>query len=167
MDPTFCTSLGNEQTVAMALTALSCCVDALLARELALGVGTAPPQDSDVLLQLGTRGIGAVAEGLPAALEDGKNVMARELLTMGSVCAGRLSVITPAPPTQVRQDRACCTWWDLPFACPGTNSNSSATWCENVALFYPPLTSLRAARLTQSLTHSAHGSSCRITAGPT
>lgn len=93
----------------MALTSLSSCIDALLARELALSANTALPQNGDVLLQLGTRGVGAVAEGLPVALADEKNVLARELLTIGSVCAGRLSVITPAPPTQVSQDTAWCT----------------------------------------------------------
>lgn len=102
MDPKLCTSLNKAQTTAMALTALSACVDALLARELALGAGTPPPNE-DVLLNLGTRGIGAVAEGLPAALADGNNVLARELLAIGSVCAGQLSAITPAPPIQVRR----------------------------------------------------------------
>lgn len=100
VDPKLCTSLSQAQTTAMALTALSACVDALLARELALGAGT-PPPNGDVLLKLGSRGIGAVAEGLPVALADGSNILARELLTMGSVCAGQLSAITPAPPTQV------------------------------------------------------------------
>ena len=102
MDPKLCTSLSKAQTTAMALTALSACVDALLARELALGAGPPPPNE-DVLLNLGSRGIGAVAEGLPVALADGNNVLARELLTMGSVCAGQLSAITPAPPIQVQR----------------------------------------------------------------
>lgn len=101
VDPKLCTSLSKAQTAAMALTALSACVDALLARELALGAGTPPPNE-DVLLNLGSRGIGAVAEGLPVALADGNNMLARELLTMGSVCAGQLSAVTPAPPIQVQ-----------------------------------------------------------------
>lgn len=85
----------------MALTTLSVCFDALVARELASVAGSVPQKKNDILLELGKRGIGAVAEGLPVALEDGKNKLARELLTIGSVCAGQLSVITPAPPTQV------------------------------------------------------------------
>ncbi|CAM9314604.1 unnamed protein product [Ectocarpus sp. 4 AP-2014] len=100
VDPILCTSLSKMQTAAMALTALSACVDALLARELALASGT-PLQNGDALLDLGRRGIGAVAEGLPVALADGKNKVARELLTIGSVCAGQLAVATPAPPTQL------------------------------------------------------------------
>lgn len=89
----------------MALTTLSVCFDALLARELASGSAGAPQKNGDKLFQLGTRGIGAVAEGLPVALKDGKNKVARELLTIGSVCAGQLSVMTPAPPTQVDSGR--------------------------------------------------------------
>lgn len=102
MDPTLCMSLSEEQTAAMALTALSSCVDALLAWELASAGGSLPP-DGDRLLDLGTRGIGAIAEGLPVALKERKNSFARELLTVGSVCAGQLSAITPAPPTQVQR----------------------------------------------------------------
>lgn len=102
MDPKLCASLSKAQTAAMALTALSACVDALLARELAVGAGTPPPNE-DALLNLGSRGIGAVAEGLPVALADGNNSIARELLTMGSVCAGQLSAVTPAPPIQVQR----------------------------------------------------------------
>lgn len=104
VDPRLCTSLSKAQTAAMALAALSACVDALLARELALGAGT-PTPNGDVLLELGSRGIGAVAEGLPVALADGGNMLARELLTMGSVCAGQLAAVTPAPPIQVQ----CCS----------------------------------------------------------
>ena len=116
MDPALCTSLSQAQTAAMALTALSACVDALLARELgaAAGSAAAPRADEDVLLRLGSRGIGAVAEGLPVALEDGKNTLARELLTIGSVCAGQLSAITPAPPAQVRR---CCSQRNLRLLC--------------------------------------------------
>lgn len=101
MDPLLCASLSKEQTVAMALTALSSCVDALLAWELASAAGTKPKDESDTLLQLGIRGIGAVTEGLPVALTAGKSTSARELLTTASLCAGQLSAITPAPPTQV------------------------------------------------------------------
>ncbi|CAM9355462.1 unnamed protein product [Ectocarpus fasciculatus] len=100
VDPMLCTSLSKAQTVAMAMTALSACVDALLARELALASGV-PLQNGDALLDLGRRGIGALAEGLPVALADGKNKLARELLTIGSVCAGQLAVATPAPPAQL------------------------------------------------------------------
>lgn len=100
MDPTLCASLSKVQTVAMALTALSACVDALLVWELAATAGT-PLKDGGMLQQLAVRGISAVAEGLPVALESSKNVLARELLLTSSVCAGQLSVITPAPPTQV------------------------------------------------------------------
>lgn len=103
VDPKLCTSFSKGQTTAMALTALSACVDALLARELALGAGTPHPPNQDVLLNLGSRGIGAVAEGLPVALADSNNMLARELLTMGSVCGGQLSAITPAPPIQVQR----------------------------------------------------------------
>lgn len=107
MDPMLCASLSQAQTAAMALTALSACVDALLARELGSAAGAAAPEDEDVLLRLGSRGIGAVAEGLPVALADGNNSLARELLAIGGVCAGQLSAITPAPPAQVRW----CLFW--------------------------------------------------------
>ncbi len=103
MDPTLCASLSQEQTAATAVTALSTCVDAFLARELGSAAGTAALENEDVLLRLGSRGIGAVAEGLPVALAEGKNTLARELLAIGGVCAGQLSAITPAPPTQVRR----------------------------------------------------------------
>lgn len=105
VDPTLCTSLSKEQTAAMAFTALAACFDALLARELASGPLVHVLNGSDVLLKLAKRGIGAVAEGLPVALQDGKNNIARELLAIGSVCAGQLSVMTPAPPTQVGSGR--------------------------------------------------------------
>lgn len=101
VDPNLCASLGKAHTAVMALTALSACIDALLAWELALVPGRTPKGDDDTLLRLGTRGIGAVAEGLPVVLAGEKDAIARELLTIGSVCAGQLSVITPAPPTQV------------------------------------------------------------------
>lgn len=101
IDPALCASLSNAQTVAMALTAISTCVDALLAWELASSAGKVP-KNGETLLKLGVRGIGAVAEGLPVALADSKDILARELLTTGSVCAGQLSAITHAPPTQVR-----------------------------------------------------------------
>lgn len=103
VDPNLCASLSKAHTAAMALTALSACIDALLAWELALVPGRTPKDDDDTLLRLGTRGIGAVAEGLPVVLAGKKDALARELLTIGSVCAGQLSVITPAPPTQVLQ----------------------------------------------------------------
>lgn len=103
LDPNLCASLSKAHTAAMALTTLSACVDALLAWELASVAGRTPGGNGDTLLRLGTRGIGAVAEGLPVVLAGGKDGLARELLTIGSVCAGQLSVITPAPPTQVLQ----------------------------------------------------------------
>ncbi|CAM9434901.1 unnamed protein product [Laminaria digitata] len=101
VDPNLCASLSKARTAAMAFTALSACVDALLAWELALVASRTPKDDGDTLLRLGTRGIGAVAEGLPVVLAGKKDALARELLTIGSVCAGQLSVITPAPPTQL------------------------------------------------------------------
>lgn len=85
----------------MALTALSACVDALVAWELGASAGAFPKDEGHSLLELGTRGIRCVGEGLPGALDGSKNALARELLCVGSVCAGQLSVITPAPPTQV------------------------------------------------------------------
>ena len=108
VDPDFCVSLSKAHTAAMALTALSSCVDALLAWEFALIAGRTREDDGDRLLRLGTRGIGAVAEGLPVVLAGEKDSLARELLTVGSICAGQLSVITPAPRTQVLQPYRHC-----------------------------------------------------------
>lgn len=180
MDPALCASLGKEQTVAMALTSLSSCVDALLARELALGAGTAPPQSDDVLLRLGTRGIGAVAEGLPVALADGKNVLARELLTIASVCAGRLSVITPAPPIQVQVQHGKTVLAAL-MGSPVSSAvaaTATAVVSHGAILFSRatshPLTSHfprssphpPACGASHSHTPLAHGSSCRVIVGP-
>lgn len=111
VDSSLCTTLSEQQTVAMAFTALSACVDALLALELGnASSNKAFKGESAVrLLNLGMQGIGAVGEGLPRALHQGNDVAARELLTAGSLCAGQLADITPAPPTQVchlRRDRA-------------------------------------------------------------
>lgn len=101
VDPLLCMSLSNAQTVAMALTVLSACVDALVAWELGASAGAFPKDESHRLLELGTRGIRCVREGLPGAIDGSKSALARELLCVGSVCAGQLSVVTPAPPTQV------------------------------------------------------------------
>lgn len=90
----------------MALTAISACVDALVSWELA-SIGRTTAVRDDGLPQLGTRGLRVVAEGMPVAVSDRKNLLARELLVTGSVCAGQLAAITPAPPTQVRTKLHC------------------------------------------------------------
>lgn len=100
VDPMLCESLSKEQTVAMALTALSACLDALLAHELS-STDSSPIREANPLLELSIRGIEAVGAGLPRALES-KDLEARELLSTASIWAGRLSAATPAPPTQVR-----------------------------------------------------------------
>lgn len=88
----------------MALTAVSACLDAILAVELGC-IGTSPERRDNLLLELGIRGIGEVGMGLPRALA-GKDVAARELLSSASLCAGQLSAVTPAPATQVRFEDA-------------------------------------------------------------
>lgn len=85
----------------MALTALSACIDAIIASELDIARSSLPDGRSKLLLELGTRGIGQVGMGLPRVLEQGKDMEAREMLTAASLYAGQLCDITPAPATQV------------------------------------------------------------------
>lgn len=101
VDPRMCTFLTKPQTLAMALVALSSCIDAMVAWEIDSSIGTQPTDESHPLFQLATNGIAAVSEGLPTVLAKGKSISARELLTDASLCAGQLSAITPAPPIQV------------------------------------------------------------------
>lgn len=115
VDPSLCTSLSSEQTVTMAMTALSACVDTLLASEL----GNPSPSKvaaREHLRDLGMKGIGAVREGLPRVLES-NDAKARELLTVASLCAGQASAMASATvlPTQVHVD----SYWkvEIDFAC--------------------------------------------------
>lgn len=100
VDAELCQHLSTEQTVAMALTALSVCVDAIIASELDF-TSSLPGERSKLLRELGTRGIGEVGVGLPRILENGKDMEAREMLASASLYAGQLCDITPAPATQV------------------------------------------------------------------
>lgn len=104
VDAELCQHLSTEQTVAMALTALSVCVDAIIASELDF-TSSLPGERSKLLRELGTRGIGEVGVGLPRILENGKDMEAREMLASASLYAGQLCDITPAPATQVRCSR--------------------------------------------------------------
>lgn len=109
VDPRMCMFLTKPQTLAMALVALSSCMDAMVAWEVASSIGTQFIDKSHPLFQLATNGIAAVSEGLPTVLAEGKGISARELLAGASLCAGQLSVITPAPPIQVGHN-VCTTF---------------------------------------------------------
>lgn len=88
----------------MAVTALSACVDTLLAYELGNASPSKVPEVEHVR-DLSMKGIGAVREGLPRVL--GRNdAKARELLTMASLCAGQVTATASATvlPTQVYAD---------------------------------------------------------------
>lgn len=100
VDPSLCMTLSKEQTVAMALTALSSCFDALIACELG-STDASPVINIGSLEDLSLRGIAAIGTALPKVLER-EDIKARELLSMASLWAGQLSSATPAPPTQVR-----------------------------------------------------------------
>lgn len=88
----------------MAVTAVSACIDAIVASELDMA-SSLPDGKAQLLGELGTLGVGEVGSGLPLVLE-GKDIRARELLTSASLRAGQLCHITPAPATQVRSTSA-------------------------------------------------------------
>ena len=99
----------------MALTALASCIDAVVAWEIASSVDIQPRDENHPLLQLAINGIGGVAEGLPTALAEGKDMSARGLLTGASLCAGQLSVMTPAPSIQARYS-ICSAFYTIQMA---------------------------------------------------
>lgn len=100
VDAELCEHISKEQTVAMAVTAVSACLDAIVASELDMA-SSLPDGKAQLLRELGTLGVSEVGSGLPLVLE-GKDMQARELLTSASLRAGQLCHITPAPATQVR-----------------------------------------------------------------
>ncbi|CAM9420887.1 unnamed protein product [Sphacelaria rigidula] len=99
VDAELCEHISKEQTVAMAVTAVSACLDAIVASELDMA-SSLPDGKAQLLRELGTLGVSEVGSGLPLVLE-GKDMQARELLTSASLRAGQLCHITPAPATQI------------------------------------------------------------------
>ncbi|CAM9337486.1 unnamed protein product [Choristocarpus tenellus] len=94
VDPLLSTTLSSTQTAAMAITALSTCLDSLIVWSLGAG-GRIGAEESNPLKDLGESGAASVGKGIAKALSNQNDTCARQNLALASVCAGRLSSITP------------------------------------------------------------------------
>eukprot|EP00953_Heterococcus_sp_UTEX-ZZ885_P008986 5327-Heterococcus_DN1.PRE.1 len=85
IDPSLTTTLDANLTIAMALTALSNCIDALLTTAHKADAATVAIHKEAI------RGIGYIGKSLPHALSDGSNIQARHDLCEASMIGGLLS----------------------------------------------------------------------------
>ncbi|CAM9466601.1 unnamed protein product [Discosporangium mesarthrocarpum] len=101
VDPELGMTLNVVERVAMGMTALLICMDALLAWSMAGVRGTEIGGEDHQLFSMGVKGITAIGKGISATLADHTDKSALENLAMASLCAGRLSSITPSPASQL------------------------------------------------------------------
>lgn len=100
VDPSLCHTMSKETTLAMALTIVSTAVDALLAIHLGSALKEMSAAHVSDVSDTAEQGLAAVGQALKLVLKD-ENSLGKELLSTASMCAGRLSAVTSAPPTQV------------------------------------------------------------------